>query len=94
MEIVHDSKWHRFTLMTEKGAQAGYIEYEPVKRGVIRAVSTQVYPEYEGKGYATMLLDALTEYADKKGIRIVAECSFVKDAFDTNSEKYAAVIGR
>lgn len=93
MKVTHDKKWNRFNMHTDSGAQVGYIQYEPARRGEIRAVSTHVYPEYEGNGYAGMLLDALADYARNRGLKIVPVCSYVKCAFDKDAQKYAEVMG-
>jgi predicted GNAT family acetyltransferase len=42
---------------------------------------THVAPELRGHGIAALLLQAAVEWARRTGIRMVPECSYVRDAF-------------
>lgn len=92
MDISHEQKKYRFVLQNDDKSQIGYIEYRLGTGNEIYATSTHVNPEFEGRGLAAKLLDALAGYAEQQGLKIIPICSYVVRAFDKYPEKYAAVI--
>ena len=52
----------------------------------IIADHTFVNPKYRGKGIASILLDALGDYARKNKVKIKADCSYVFKKFSEFSE--------
>lgn len=91
MEIKHNLEKQRFELWKEQ-EEIGWIAYEIKEENNYYAISTKVYPEYNGHGYAGMLVDALSNYVkDKKG-KVVPVCPYVIKRFEKYPEKYKDVI--
>lgn len=49
---------------------------------------TEVLPEYEGKGIAKKLLDAMVEYVRKNGFKVIALCPYVHAQFFRHPDEY------
>ena len=49
---------------------------------------TEVEPEYDGRGFAKLLLEKLVSYAREKGMKIIPLCPFVHAQFTRHPEKY------
>lgn len=94
MKIIHDEAHKKMNLYGDDGARLGEIEYKYGGDNTYYATHTEVPPEYEGKGYAKQLLDALVEFAVGKHAKIVPVCPYVVSQFRNNPEEYAAVIGK
>lgn len=92
MTIRHTEEKNRFDLYGEAGEHIGEIAYMPGGGKELFATHTEVFPEYEGKGHAASLLDALADYARKEGAKIVPICPYVIAAFRKFPEKYADVM--
>lgn len=92
MQIEHDEKAKRFNLMDDDGTKMGEIEYMKGGNNELYATRTEIFPEFEGKGYARYLLDALVEWAVGRESKIIPTCPYVVAAFKKYPEKYAAVI--
>lgn len=90
-EIIHETENHRFTLLVE-GLPAGEIDYTVDSTGALCATHTGVNPEFSGKGYAALLVDALVTFAEQEHVGIIPECSYVAARFAKNPEKYKNVI--
>ena len=91
MKAVHEEARSMFLLLDDDGQRMGYITYEKTEENAVRATHTKVYPAFEGKGYARLLLDTMAEWAKEKGIKIIPACPYVARAFEKHPEKYAAV---
>ncbi|OPC29918.1 GNAT family N-acetyltransferase [Elizabethkingia miricola] len=52
---------------------------------------TEVNPEYEGKGFAKLLLEKLVSYARENDLKIVPLCPYVHAQFKRHPEEYADV---
>lgn len=92
MEIQHIEEKKRFDLLSDDGTRMGEIEYMKGGNNELYATHTEVFPEYEGHGYAAKLLDAMAAWAEENGYTIVPVCPYVVRAFQKYPEKYAAVI--
>jgi len=92
MEIKHDVDHDRFLLWNEDKQEVGTIVYRMGDNGDITATHTEVYEAFGGKGYASVLLNALVEYARAKKAKIIPICPYVKAAFTKHPEKYADVM--
>lgn len=92
MDIKHDEAAKRFNLYDEDGTKMGEIEYMKGGNNELYATHTEVFPEFEGRGLAAKLLDAMAAFAEEKGAKIVPVCPYVIHAFQKYPEKYAAVI--
>ncbi len=49
---------------------------------------TEVNPEYEGKGFARLLLGQLVYYARENNLKIVPLCPYVHGQFKRHPEEY------
>ena len=92
MRIVHNDVEHSFALYTDENEHAGEITYLPVGKNEVQATHTVVPPQFGGKGYAALLLNALVEWATAEGIKIIPVCSYVVRAFEKNPDQYEAVV--
>ncbi len=93
MKLLHDEAKKRFDLYDVDDSHIGEIEYMKGGGNQLFATHTEVFPGYEGKGYARQLLDALVAYAVEQKATIVPICPYVIAAFKKHPERYAAVIG-
>lgn len=94
MRVAHEEAAKKFVLYADDGEKAGEIEYKYGGNKDLYATGTEVYPAYEGHGYARTLLDALADWAREGGYKIVPICTYVINAFAKYPEKYADVIKR
>ena len=62
-----------------------------VADGKLRVYHTEVEAEYEGKGFAKLLLDELVGYAKENSLRIIPLCPYVLAQFKRHPEEYSAV---
>ena len=93
MKVRHNEEKKQFELLNEQEEVAGILEYMQVGNGkFLYATHTEVYPAYEGNGYAALLLDAISVYAREKEIKIVPLCAYVIGAFRKYPDKYADVM--
>lgn len=92
MEVKHDLETRYFNLYDDNGTHMGEIEYKKGGNNEIYATHTEVFSEFEGKGYAAVLLDAMVKYAEENSLKIVPICPYVIRAFNKYPDKYASVI--
>src|SRR5688572_20075819 len=52
---------------------------------------TEVAPEFEGRGFAKLLLDQLVSYAREKELKIIPLCPYVNIQFRRHTAEYADV---
>jgi predicted GNAT family acetyltransferase len=62
-----------------------------VADGKLRVYHTEVNAEYEGKGFAKLLLNQLVSYANDNQLRIIPLCPYVLVQFKRHPEDYADV---
>lgn len=62
-----------------------------VADGKLRVYHTEVSAEYEGRGFAKLLLDQLVSYARENNLRIIPLCPYVLAQFKRNPEEYVDV---
>lgn len=62
-----------------------------VSDGKLRVYHTEVDAEYEGKGFAKLLLNQLVSYAKENNLRIIPLCPYVLAQFKHHPEEYAEV---
>ncbi len=56
--------------------------------GKLTVYHTEVNPEYEGKGFARLLLGQLVAYARENSLKIVPLCPYVHGQFKRHPEEY------
>ncbi|MDO5649385.1 MAG: GNAT family N-acetyltransferase [Gallicola sp.] len=66
--------------------EAGVITYNKKEDTVWIFDHTYVEPQYRGGPIASTLLKTLTGIAKEKGVKVIAQCSYVKRKFDQNPE--------
>ncbi|WP_288789348.1 GNAT family N-acetyltransferase [uncultured Elizabethkingia sp.] len=62
-----------------------------VAEGKLTIYHTEVNPEYEGRGFAKLLLEKLVSYARENNLKIVPLCPYVHAQFKRHPEEYADV---
>jgi uncharacterized protein len=62
-----------------------------VEDGRLTVYHTEVYPQFEGKGFAKLLLEQLVGYAKEKDLKIVPLCPYVNAQFHRHPEEYGEV---
>ena len=74
-DIVNNKAHHRFELVVEGHLAAAYYK---VDGNVITFVHTEVPPELGGKGVGSKLIQAALDQVRAEGMKVIAECPFVK----------------
>lgn len=59
--------------------------------GRLTVFHTEVYPEFEGRGFAKLLLEKLVSYAKEKDLKIVPLCPYVNLQFRRHPAQYEDV---
>jgi uncharacterized protein len=72
------------------GTKAGEMAVA-VGPGKLTVYHTEVYPEFEGRGFAKQLLDRLVSYAKENDLKIVPLCPYVNAQFRRHPEEYREV---
>ena len=82
-EIVNNRAHHRFELAVEGHIAATYYQ---IADGVITFVHTEVPPELGGKGIGSKLIRGALDQVRSEGLKVVAQCPFVKAYIDKHGE--------
>jgi predicted GNAT family acetyltransferase len=82
-EIVNNRAHHRFELAVEGHIAATYYQ---IADGVITFVHTEVPPELGGKGIGSKLIGGALDQVRSEGLKVVAQCPFVKAYIDKHGE--------
>lgn len=91
MEIRHNISESQFESYDENGALAGRLIYRKADTGALFATHTKINPQYEGKGYAGKLVDAIVNYAREEQLKVVPVCPYILRKFRDNPDKYSDV---
>ena len=78
MKFIH--KDNQFTLMDDN-QELGYLTYK-MQDGIMHLDGTFVHPEFEGNGYAAMLVDEVARYARDNQLKAIPVCSYIVAKFD------------
>ncbi|KAA0992241.1 GNAT family N-acetyltransferase [Dyadobacter aurulentus] len=62
-----------------------------VRNEKLTVYHTEVYPEFEGRGFAKLLLDRLVSYAKENSLMILPLCPYVNAQFRRHPEQYREV---
>jgi predicted GNAT family acetyltransferase len=84
-----DSKKGEVQLFSDDN-KAGKMDIS-VDNGKLRVYHTEVNPEYEGRGFAKLLLNQLVSYAIENNLRIIPLCPYVHAQFKRHPDEYANV---
>ena len=81
-EIVNNKADHRYELVVEGHLAATYYS---LADGVITFIHTEVPPELGGKGIGSTLIRGALDQVRAEGLKVVAQCPFVKAFIDKNA---------
>ena len=74
-DIIDNKTQHRFELEVDGHLAATYYKIDD---GVITFLHTEVPPELGGKGIGSRLIKGALDQVRAKGLKVIAECQFVK----------------
>ena len=74
-DIIDNKAQHRFELEVDGHLAATYYKIDD---GVITFLHTEVPPELGGKGIGSRLIKSALDQVRAKGLKVIAECQFVK----------------
>lgn len=83
MEMKHEDGRFYFE---DNDKMIGEITYSNVKDGVVSIDHTYVDDNYRGQGLAGKLLNAMLDFSDLKGLKVVPVCEYAKAAFEKKPE--------
>lgn len=89
-EVVNNKAHHRYELAVEGHVAATYYE---IADNVVTFVHTEVPPELGGKGIGSKLVKGALDQVRASGLKVVAQCPFVKAYIDKHGE-YADLLKR
>lgn len=87
MEIKHQPEEGkgRFVVYVND-IEAGYIKYEIISNGNLKANGTLVYDEFRNQHLGTPLFNTLINFAREKGVKIYPTCPYVVKMFERHPE--------
>lgn len=89
-EVVSTGRFHSEVRLFSNDLQAGQMNIS-ITDGKLAVFHTEVYPEYEGRGFAKLLLKQLVSYAREKGFKIIPLCPYVNVQFRKHPAEYEDV---
>ena len=87
-DVVNNKAHHRYELAVDGRLAATYYT---ISGDVITFVHTEVAPELGGKGIGSKLVKGALDQVRSEGLKVVAECPFVKGYIDKHPE-YSALL--
>ena len=82
-DVVNNKAEHRYELTVEGHLAATYYT---LAHGVITFVHTEVPPELGGKGVGSRLVKGALDQVRADGLKVVAQCPFVKGYIDKHAD--------
>ncbi len=82
-DVVNNKAEQRYELMAEGHLAATYYT---LAGGVITFVHTEVPPELGGKGVGSRLVKGALDQVRGDGLKVIAQCPFVKGYIDKHAE--------
>ena len=82
-DVVNNREHHRYELAVEGHIAASYYK---LADGVITFMHTEVPSELGGKGVGSTLIKGALDQARADGLKVIAQCPFVKAYIDKHSE--------
>jgi predicted GNAT family acetyltransferase len=87
-DIIDNKAHHRFELEVEGHVAKSFYRIE---NGVITFIHTEVPPELGGKGIGSRLIKGALDQVRTSGLKVIAECPFVKAYIEKHAE-YADLV--
>jgi uncharacterized protein len=87
-DIIDNKAHHRFELEVEGHVAKSFYRIE---NGVITFIHTEVPPELGGKGIGSRLIKGALDQVRANGLKVIAECPFVKAYIEKHAE-YADLV--
>jgi len=84
--VIDDSSAQRFEVF-DGDQRAGYLAYR-VNDGVLDLTSTQVDPQFGGRGLAAQLVGFALNTAREQGLLVRPTCSYVANYLQKHSDEY------
>jgi predicted GNAT family acetyltransferase len=82
-DIVNNGERHRYELAVDGHIAATYYA---IADGVITFIHTEVPPELGGKGIASKLIRGALDQVRAEGLKVIAQCPFVKAFIDKHAD--------
>jgi predicted GNAT family acetyltransferase len=89
--VRDNSDENRFEALDESGVVAGFAAYRRSDDRVV-FTHTEVDDAFEGRGIGSTLVRGALDAVRGEGVRVVAQCPFVKSYLDEHQE-YADLVG-
>ena len=86
MEVIHDETSHKIRLKVDPQTVAGYLTYDKLSDEVVEITHTMVPPEFGGKGYGSVLVKAIIEFAQNRDLKVKPTCWFAAAYFDKHPQ--------
>ena len=90
-DVVNNKAEHRYELMVESHLAATYYT---LADGVITFVHTEVPPELGGKGVGSRLVKGALDQVRAAGLKVIAQCPFVKGYIDKHADYADLLLAR
>jgi len=87
--VFNDQAYGEVQLFTDE-IKAGKMDIAVTKER-LTVFHTEIGPEFEGRGFAKLLLEKLVSYAREKNLKIVPLCPYVNIQFRRHPAQYADV---
>lgn len=87
MEIkhIHEKEKGRFTVNID-GNEAGYLKYDIMPNGSLKANGTLVYDDYREQKLGRPLFDAFVDYLKSENKKVFPTCPYVVSMFKKHPE--------
>ena len=89
-KVVFTDHVHGEVQLLSDDVQAGKMSLA-MTGGRLAVFHTEVYPEFEGRGFAKLLLTELVRYAREKALKIIPLCPYVNAQFQLHPAEYEDV---
>lgn len=84
--VLNEHKVGEIELYSD-GHKAGKMDIA-IKRNLLPVYHTEVSEEYNGRGFAKLLLDKLVSYARENSLKVVPLCPYVYAQFKRHPDEY------
>lgn len=89
-KIVFTGHSHAEVRLFSDEVQAGKMNLA-ITDGKLVVFHTEVFPDFDGRGFAKLLLNELVRYAKAENLKIVPLCPYVSAQFNRHPEEYQEV---